>query len=145
VLGTGANSTTGAHSPPANRRRIWQDSKSTFQPGLGFVRTQLLPQAVRLDQHMLRISKLLLRLVAKPTKISPVPIFALGEPLDQFEVTSARISSTVTRRAFHGWCPRPSFSNCCNWSSRLILREGPTPTFAAVRIHLGVPDNIKEC
>jgi hypothetical protein len=47
---------------------------------------QLLPQAVGLDQHILRISKLLLPLVTKPAKISPVPLFALGEPLDQVEV-----------------------------------------------------------
>jgi hypothetical protein len=47
---------------------------------------QLLPQAVGLDQHILRISKLLLSLVAKPTKVCPVPLLALGEPLDQFEV-----------------------------------------------------------
>ena len=57
MLGTGANSTTGAHSPPGNRRRIWPDSKSTFQPDPGFVRTQLLSYAVGLDQHILRISK----------------------------------------------------------------------------------------
>jgi hypothetical protein len=46
----------------------------------------LLPQAVGLDQHILRISKLLLPLVAKPDKVSPVSLFALREPLDQFEV-----------------------------------------------------------
>jgi|HubBroStandDraft_6_1064221.scaffolds.fasta_scaffold195482_2 hypothetical protein len=44
------------------------------------------------------------------------------------KLTSARFSSTITRRAFHGWCPKPSFSNCCNWSSRVMLRERPTPT-----------------
>ena len=37
-------------------------------------------------QHILRISKLLLRLVAEPANVGPVPLFALREPLDQFEV-----------------------------------------------------------
>jgi hypothetical protein len=45
-----------------------------------------LPQAVGLDQHILRISKLLLPLVSKPAKVGPVPLFTLREPLDQFEV-----------------------------------------------------------
>ena len=44
---------------------------------------QLLPQAVGLDQHILRISKLLLPLVAKAAKVAPV---SRSEPLDQFEV-----------------------------------------------------------
>ena len=47
---------------------------------------QLLPQAVGLDQYILRISKLLLPHVAKSAKVGPVPLFALREPLDQFEV-----------------------------------------------------------
>jgi hypothetical protein len=47
---------------------------------------ELLPQAIRLDQHIVRISKLLLSLVAKPAKVGPVPLFALGEPLDQFKI-----------------------------------------------------------
>jgi hypothetical protein len=34
----------------------------------------------------LRISKLLLPLVAKPAKVGPVLLFTLREPLDQFEV-----------------------------------------------------------
>ena len=44
----------------------------------------LLPQAVGLDQHVLRISKLLLPLVAKPAKVGPVPLFRaqrLNSPL----------------------------------------------------------------
>ena len=47
---------------------------------------QLLPQAVGLDQHILRISKLLLPLEAKPANVGPVPLFALREPLDQCKV-----------------------------------------------------------
>lgn len=74
MLGTGANSTIGAHSPPGNRRRIWPDPKSTFQRDPGFVRTQLLPQAGGLDQHILWITKLLLPLdrVAVITVITPL-------------------------------------------------------------------------
>jgi hypothetical protein len=44
----------------------------------------LLPQAVGLDQHILRTSKLPLE--AKPAKVGPVPLFAFREPLNQFEV-----------------------------------------------------------
>ena len=29
----------------------------------------------------------------------------------------AAFSSTLKRRAFHGWCLKPSFSSCCNWPS----------------------------
>jgi hypothetical protein len=46
----------------------------------------LLPQAVGLDQYILRISKLLLPLLTKPAKVRPVSFFALREPPDQFEV-----------------------------------------------------------
>jgi hypothetical protein len=52
----------------------------------GLALLQLLPQAVGLDQQILRISKLLLRLVAKPAKVGPILLFALREPVDQFEV-----------------------------------------------------------
>jgi hypothetical protein len=38
---------------------------------------QLLPQAVGLDQHILRISKLLLPLVARSAKVGPVSLLAL--------------------------------------------------------------------
>jgi hypothetical protein len=61
-----------------------------------------------LDQHILRISKLLLPLVAKPARLGPIPLFAFPETLDQFELTSARFSSTIARKAFHRWCTRPS-------------------------------------
>jgi hypothetical protein len=47
---------------------------------------QLLPQAIGLDQHILRISKLLLPLVAEPAKVGPVALLTLREPLDQFKV-----------------------------------------------------------
>jgi hypothetical protein len=47
---------------------------------------QLLLQVIGLDQHILRISKLFLPLVANPAKIGPVSLFALREPLDKFEV-----------------------------------------------------------
>jgi hypothetical protein len=45
-----------------------------------------LSQAVGLISASLRISKLLLPLVAKPAKAGPVSLFALGEPVDHFEV-----------------------------------------------------------
>ena len=47
---------------------------------------ELVPDAVGLDQHILRISKLLLPLDAQPAKVRPASLFALREPLDQFEV-----------------------------------------------------------
>ena len=48
---------------------------------------QLLPQAVGLDQHILRISKLVLPLEAEAAKVGPVSLFALREPLDRFSKT----------------------------------------------------------
>jgi hypothetical protein len=66
---------------PASGALLLQSSAS-LRPVL----LQPLPQVVGLDQHTLRISKLLLPLVAKPAKVGPVPRFALGEPPDQFEV-----------------------------------------------------------
>ena len=54
------------------RRAYLSRSPSSLCPAL----LQPLPEAVGLDQHTLRISKLLLPLVAKPAKVSPVPLIA---------------------------------------------------------------------
>ena len=59
---------------------------------------QLLPQAVDLVEHSVRISKLLLPLVAKPAKGGPLPLFALSEALDQFIVDLGRGSPLPIRR-----------------------------------------------
>jgi hypothetical protein len=56
---------------------------------------ELLSQAVGFDQHILRISQLLLPHVAKSAKVGPVPLFALGEPPDQFEIDLGRFYSTM--------------------------------------------------
>jgi hypothetical protein len=52
----------------------------------------LLPQAIGLDQHILRISKLLLPLVAKPAKVGPA-LRASASPLDQCEVGKYTITA----------------------------------------------------
>ena len=56
---------------PASGALLLQSSAS-LRPVL----LQPLPQAVGLDQHILRISKLLLPLVVTPAKVGPVPLFA---------------------------------------------------------------------
>jgi hypothetical protein len=72
-------------------------------------------EAAGFNQHILRISKLLLPLVAKPAKVGPVPLLALCEPLDQFEVDLGAVLFHDHAEGFHGWCPKPSFSSCRNW------------------------------
>jgi len=77
---------------PASGALLLQSSAS-LRPVL----LQPLPQAVGLDQHILRISKLLLPLVVTPAKVGPVPLFALREPLDQFEVDLGATTAPVMK------------------------------------------------
>ncbi len=55
---------------------------------------QLLPQAVRLDQHILRISKLVLRSWRKPAKAGPAPLLRTSRSTSS-KLTSARFSYRV--------------------------------------------------
>jgi hypothetical protein len=70
---------------------------------------QLLAQAVGVDQHILRISKLLLPLVAQPAKVRPIPLFAFGEPLDQFEVDLGAVLLNDHAEGFPPLVPKVEF------------------------------------
>jgi hypothetical protein len=85
-------------------------------------------QAIGLDQHILRISKPLLRLVAKQAKVGPVPLFAPGEPLDQFEVD---LGAVLLRAAAEG-VPRLNLLKSAGMKTgvyRVVIRltEGDGP------------------
>ena len=56
------------------RRAIVTESRVAVPRAL----LQLLPQAAGLDQYIVRISKLLLPLVAKPAKVRPVSLSSLS-------------------------------------------------------------------